>query len=304
MNTQTLERPSRGIQRLAAIQTEAERVLRSLPSLSDEELLEARKVASTIGRCAWLIEYAIDAELLQRLGEKRGRGNKDTNERGLTALAKERAGELGIHHSQVWRHVQVINTFFPEILVKPENILADQSSILEPTYYELALRSTDPHATIKEFKRAKASDPNFSTREARKAVQTQSAPDLSSVVECALDNPEARAAWEAFKRACRGLGAHVPIVRGILNGYVEELEYELSLPAKPLRERILAKIAEADEGGVSVEDLAQLTGYHRDICAVFLQRLKADGHLVEKFRKSEYSKTADKRGTRLYALAA
>lgn len=266
--------------------------------------MDLRRKAAAVGRCAWLIECAVDAELLRRLGAQRGRGHKDTNERGLLAAAKERAGELGVHHSQVFRNAQIFNTFFAADLVKPENILADQNSAMEKTYYELALRSKEPRATLHTFAAARDHDPEFNTRAARKLVQQQSAPDLATVVECALDSEQARGAWAEFKRACRGLGGAVLSVRGLINGYVEELEYELSLPAASLRERILVKIGEADEGGVSVEDLAQITGYHRDIAAVFLQRLQADGYLVEKFRKSEYSKTADKRGTKLYALAA
>jgi len=306
MNTQTLERPSRSIQRLAAIQTEASEVIRSLPKLGDAELLALRNRASEIGRCAWLIECAVDAELLRRLGEKRGRGNKDVNERGLMAAAKERAEMMECEPGTIRRNAQIFNEFrehFQRFLDCPENMMGAQHSILDKTFYDAAIRSGDPHATLQTFLEAKASNPRFSTRDARKMVRRASAPDLSHVVECALFTEAARAAWADVKRALRGLKNMAPYFRGQIDDIEDDLEDLLKLPAEPLLVRILADIELSGEGGITIEELSKLINYHRDVTGVFVRRMKEEGFLVEHFRQSAYCKTAKQRGTYLYALS-
>lgn len=289
-------------QALAAIETETAALIESLPNLSLDELSDMRNRAKTLGRCAWLIECAVDAELLRRMRLTGGRGKADVEGRGITAAVKERAEELGVDARTVFRNAQIHNTFFKAEDDAPETTVIDHSSLEEKSYYELALRSTDPKATLRKFEEARQQDPEFDTRAARKMVQTQAAPDLDSIVECALDNEQARAAWTGYLSACSTLSRNAPRVRGVITGHIEELKYELSRPAQRLQERILAIIKDIGEG-VTVEDMATALGYHRDIALAFLQRLVAEDMLRIERRRSNYSVTATERGVDLYVLA-
>src|SRR5678815_976631 len=91
-NTQALSKIFGQINKLDKIE---EDVIALLPEMSDDEVMHTRNYAKTLGRSAWRIEIACDAELWNRVHAKRGRGNVDVDKKGIKAAVATRAAELG-----------------------------------------------------------------------------------------------------------------------------------------------------------------------------------------------------------------
>lgn len=253
----------------------ADGLIEALPTMNDDALWQARRQARAAGKACWRIECAVDAELLSRVSDaRRGQGRRDEEGAGRVAAVEARARENGVEPQQIRRNAQIYKTFLSE----QDNILSGQNiknpaEILEDKYFfEVALRADDPHSALRQFAERKAADPEFSTRDARRLIQAQPAEkaDLGSVVEVALGGEDARAAWEAYQRAARGLSGHVPTVRGLVAGHLEEMAYELSRPRGTLKSRILELI---EDGYSTAVSLAGMLGYHRICVEALLQRL-------------------------------
>lgn len=299
-------------QALAAIETEAAQVIASLPTLTMDELAETRRRAKTLGNWAWRIEAEVDRELLRRAdgAVALGRGKKDIEGNGVDATAGARAADLGISKSMVYANAKIIETFFeapPDEAEKAESSLTGQRTLPEPelekTYYLLALRSKDPAAALKQFKELSQQNPDFTTRDARKLLQTQAAPSLDSMVKRPLDNPQINEVWAAYQRASEALGRAVPRLSKTLTAFVKDVEEEIARPPISLRELILEKVELGSDGGVTIEDLAEMVGCHRDAALNYLEELLKEGALIKKRRLSNYCKEATERGVDLYVLA-
>lgn len=253
----------------------ADGLIEALPTMDDDALWQTRRQARAAGKACWRIECAVDAEILSRITEAgRGRGKRDEGGTGRTAAVEARARENGVEPRQIWQNAQIYKTFFTgkENTVAGHSIFNPQESLEDKTFFEVALRAENPHEALRQFAERKAADPEFSTRDARRLIQAQPAEkaDLGSVVEVALGGEDARAAWEAYQRAARGLSGHVPTVRGLVVGHLEEMAYELSRPRGTLKTRILELI---EDGYNTAVLLAGMLGYHRLCVEALLQRL-------------------------------
>jgi hypothetical protein len=93
---------------LAKIESVEQTVIAALPHWTDDAIMAARAAARMLGRAAWRIEAACDAQILERAGKaKRGRGNKDTEGVGSMARVQKRAREAGVTPSTIIKNAKL-----------------------------------------------------------------------------------------------------------------------------------------------------------------------------------------------------
>lgn len=156
-NTQALSKIFNHLNKLEKLEVD---VIGLLPVLSDDEVMETRNYAKLLGKSAWKIEIACDAEIWNRTKAACGRGNVDIDEDGIMAAVNKRAGELGCSARTVYSNGRVFNTF------KEEIVATDFNHLDEKTFYLAALTAAEPHAAIEHFAAEKLKNPFFSTRDA------------------------------------------------------------------------------------------------------------------------------------------
>lgn len=150
-----------GINRLDDTRRE---LLTILPTLEDEQIIQTRMGARALGVWSWVIECACDAEMMKRVEAKRGRGNKDVDEKGKVAAVNKHAALCGQTPGTLYRNAQIYKTF--------KNVLIDQNNLLEDKgFYEAALRAPDPEEAIEIFAKEKDEDAFFSVRDAHRRAE-------------------------------------------------------------------------------------------------------------------------------------
>jgi hypothetical protein len=160
-NTEALSEVLDGINRLDQTRRQ---VLGMLPKLSDEEIVQTRMSARALGVWSWVIECACDAEMMKRVEAKRGRGNKDVEEKGKVAAINKHAYQCGQQPATIYRNAQIYKTF--------KNVLNDQNNLLEEKgFYEAALRTPDPTEALEMFAEKKDNNAFFSVREAHREAE-------------------------------------------------------------------------------------------------------------------------------------
>jgi hypothetical protein len=156
-NTQALAKIFNHLNKLDKLEND---VIGLLPELSDDEVMETRTYAKLLGKSAWKIEIACDAEIWNRASAKVGRGNKDADEEGIMAAVNKRAGELGCSARTIQNNGKIYETF------KKEIVATDFNHLDEKTFYLAALSAPDPHSAIEKFAAKKMENPFFNTRDA------------------------------------------------------------------------------------------------------------------------------------------
>ena len=149
-------------------------LIERIPALSDCDVLQTRERSREMGKAAWRIECACDAEIMKRTQARRGRGNVDTEGVGVMATVVSVAAGAGVSPQTILRNAQIHNTFF---VGREENTLSAQSILEEKQFYEEALRATDPLAAIEAIAASKAENPFYTTRNARRDVLNASTPE-------------------------------------------------------------------------------------------------------------------------------
>lgn len=156
-NTQALSKIFNHLNKLDKLETD---VIGLLPDLSDDEVMETRNYAKLLGKSAWKIECACDAEIWNRTKAACGRGNIDVDEEGIMAAVNKRATEIGCSGQTIRNNRNIFDTF------KKEIVQIDFNHLDEKTYYLAALAAPDPHVAIENFAAEKLKNPFFSTRDA------------------------------------------------------------------------------------------------------------------------------------------
>lgn len=264
------------------IENTADEIITSLPDMDDGEVLQLRMQARTFGRVAWWIECACDAEILNRESARRGRGIKDVEQRGIDAAVKKHALEIGVAPSTVYDNAAIHKTFFNSLSAKrnkEEN--GSHDDLIDRDFYRAALTTDDPHGTLEKFARAKSENPYFSTRDAWRMTKEGKTPPLDATVPALCDDPQVVAAWEGFQKSCSLLKAAAPRLDGLINGYLEELQYELTLPSQTVKEAIFELIR---QGWDECDMIAVRMKRDRIFVTVWLNRLVELGEL-ESFEK-------------------
>lgn len=165
-----LEPPKQNTQALAKIFNHLNKletdVITLLPSLSDDEVMETRNYAKLLGKSAWKIEIACDAEIWNRTKAACGRGNVDVDEDGIMAAVNKRAAEIGCSGQTIRNNRNIFDTF------KEEIVQIDFNHLDEKTFYLAASVAPDPHAMLEKFAQEKLKNPFFSTRDAWREART------------------------------------------------------------------------------------------------------------------------------------
>lgn len=270
------------IQFFNEVEMTADQIIFDLPNMADMEVLQIRMQARTFGRVSWRIECACDAEIMNRESQRRGRGIRDLEENGVTMAVVKHAAEIGVAPRTIFRNASVHKTFFNSdsaVINKDKNGLLD--ILDEKDFYIAALATDDPWGTIEKFALAKADDPFFSTRDAWRMTKEQTTPPLDETVPALCDQPEVVEAWEEFQVACRKMISTAPRLQNLVNGYLEEIQYELTIPPQSVEETIYDLIR---QGYDECDAIAARMKRDRIHVAVWLNRLCELGKM-ESFEK-------------------
>lgn len=151
------------INKLEAIEHD---VIALLPTLTDDEVIETRNTARLLFASAWKIEVACDAEIWDRTKRAmNGRGNKDVDEKGIMAAVNKRAQDLGCGASTVLKNAQIFKRFKKTLTT--ESILDDKG------FFQAALASNDPDATIEVFAQKKMDNPHYKVADAWRDIEAE-----------------------------------------------------------------------------------------------------------------------------------
>ncbi len=219
-------------QSLAGIEIQTQEIIAAIPDLNDGDLLEVRKRARNMGRCAWQIECAADAEVLKRISAKAGR-RPDTQKAGITAAVEKHARELGVQPSTVFANARLYSTFFVTLSAQ-SNKEQYTAALLDKTFYLMALRSDNPHEALAKIAHARELNPAFSSRDAQRLVSRPKQPIESKTDKPPTDNPAIQTAWERYREALQELQrvaelAGLPLKR-ILAAHRDEVWHEIDRP--------------------------------------------------------------------------
>jgi len=172
-------------EKLHAIETE---VIRNLESQSEDEILEVRRRSKILGKTAWKIEVACDAQILSRAENMRkAPGWKrtwkgDVGGRGVTAAVRKRAKALGVTPNTIFKNAAIFRLIKSVESDNPDN--TKSLGILdEKSYFHAALTAADPKTALLTFAEEKKVRKRFRVSDAyrylekhcltRKAVTTK-----------------------------------------------------------------------------------------------------------------------------------
>lgn len=273
---------SSAIQFFNRIHMTADQIISELPQMDDHAVIELRLHARTMGRASWRIECACDAEILNRESQRRGRGIKDEEGKGVKAAVIKHAAAIGVTPMTVFANAAIHKTFFngqSALTNKDKNGVLDE--LQEKEFFHAALTTDDPHAAIEKFAKAKSDNPTFSTRDAWRMIKESKTPPLDTTVPALCDQPEVVSAWEAFQTACRALIAVAPRLQNLIGGYLEEIQYELTLPSQSVEETIYDLI---EQGYDEADQIAARMKRDRIHVIMWLNRL-CELRSLESFEK-------------------
>jgi len=264
------------------VEATADQIIAELPSMDDEAVMEIRQQARTFGRVAWRIECACDAVILQRESRRRGRGVKDTEGKGIDAAVKRHALEIGVDPRTIYSNAAVHHTFFnSESAFRNKTEKGSMDILEDKAFFQAAMSTDDPHATLERFAQEKLKNPFFSTRDAWRMTKEDKTPPLDTTVPALCDQPEVVDAWSDFQAICRKLITVAPRLQGLINGYLEEVQYELTLPSQTVEQTIYDLI---QQGYDEADQIAERMKRDRIHVITWLNRLCEIGKL-ESFEK-------------------
>lgn len=252
-------------------ESSADQLIASLAAASDVEVIEIRNTARLIGRTAWRVECAADAEILKRENQRKGRGVRDSEGVGVIASVKKAAAAIGVSQSVIFQNAKIHQTFF-------NTPSAWSINIEDKEFYSAAVAADDPHAALKTFAEKKAADPDFSTRDAWRIVREAKAPPLDEKLSPLIEDEAVKNWYHDFLKVMQ----HAPpMVRRVVRDTVDEVRDCVQAPVQSRRQQLFQLIA---EGIDELDWIAKNIGVNRTYVAVWLNRLEEEGQL-ERFEK-------------------
>lgn len=224
-------------------------VIALLPSLTDDEVIETRRSARLLTATGWKIEAACDAEIWDRAEANLSRsGVRDVNEKGIKAIVNKQAQELDCGASTIYANRQLYRRFQPA--------LSAQNGLDEKGFYQAALASDDPDATLETFIQMKMDNPHFRVGDAWRWVKAPP-PGPKEDETKVLQTPEAQD-WLANLHA--SLLSHMPTVptnAAFLEHMIQAMDGVVLQQSERTVEGDCRVIMEAIEetGGLSGDDL-------------------------------------------------
>jgi hypothetical protein len=259
----------------------ADQIISELPAMDDLEVMQIRQQVKTLGRAFWRVECACDAEILNRESARRGR-LKGEEGKGVDVAVKKHALEIGVSPRTIYTNAAIHKTFFASASAcSNKDLNGALDDLGEREFFNAALSTDDPWVTIEKFAREKVKNPCFSTGDAWRMVKEDKTPPLDSTVPALCDEPEVVAAWETLQVAFRAMINAAPRLQNLVNGYQEELQYELTLPSQTIEEVIFDLLT---QGYDEADQIAARMKKDRIYVIVWLNRLCEIGKL-ESFEK-------------------
>lgn len=152
-------------------------IVADLEHQSEDDIFKLWEAGGQLEGYGWRIKCAAAAATWkQTAAAKRGRGNKDVNERGILAAVSKKSKKFGVTPSTVYRKAQIfrlMNQVTSENLMLEHNIL---DVLDEEGYWDRALYAADPVKAVLLFADKKLSLPRFRVTDAERLVLTE---DLS-----------------------------------------------------------------------------------------------------------------------------
>lgn len=264
------------------VEASADHIIAELPHMEDEEVLEIRMQARTMGRAAWRVECACDAVILDRESARRGRGVRDIEQRGVDAAVRKHAAEMGVDPRTIYRNASIHQTFFnSDSAVRNKREHGGLETLEDKDFYLAAMSTDDPWGWIERFAQEKVKNPFFATRDAWRMTKEDKTPPLDETVPALCDQPEVVEAWSEFQTVCHKLIRVAPRLQGLVNGYIEEVQYELTVPSQTVEDTIYDLII---QGWDECDQIASRMRKDRIFVTVWLNRLVELGKL-ESFEK-------------------
>lgn len=283
---------------LNQVEENKDAIIAAIPSLADEPLIELRMQAKVLGRAAWEIECAADAEILTRESRRRGRGVKDEDGAGVEAAVRKHAAAIGVTPRTIYRNAEIHRTFFnTDSAVRNKDQNGPTDILDEKEFYNAAKASDDPHATLEYFAQQKTENPFYSTRDAWRYVKELKCPPIDSPVPPLIEDPTVKAWYDNFIRIAREAPRGV---NRILSHAVEEVRDYVQRASGDRLTQVLNLIRE----GTDEQDLIAVeTCVDRIHVAVWLNRMMDEG-LIASFDKprSPGARGAARTGHRLTDL--
>lgn len=159
------------LERLAQVEQE---VISDLPNQSEEQIVEIRQRARLLGKTAWRIECACDAQFVERAEKvKSGRGNVDVDSIGVMAIVTKRAKQLGCTPSTVYNNAK-IHRLIEAAKQFTGNVFSEKTisdTLDEKGFFTAALSAVNPIEALQKFTEKRIEDTKFSVTDAFRLLE-------------------------------------------------------------------------------------------------------------------------------------
>lgn len=135
----------RNIDKLSSV---TQTIIDQIPTQSEDERLKTRQKSKLLGKTAWRIECACDAEEVDSCVRlKGGRGVRDSEGKGFSAALRRRAKAIGITPNCIQTNARI-----HRLIESSETVNSEKSSLMsvldEKGYYHAALSCVNPEETL------------------------------------------------------------------------------------------------------------------------------------------------------------
>jgi len=165
---------------LNIVEAKSESVIALLPTMTDEQVKMTHSYAQEVGKAAWRVECAANAEILKRVQERAWQRNGD----GVVATLASVAYDLGVSPRTMYQDAQIHKSFFEKD--SSENIARACNVLHDKQFYKIAISSTVPQETLEKMAAKKSENPFYSASDAFREVRLESQQVLRQELK---DNP-------------------------------------------------------------------------------------------------------------------
>lgn len=275
------------LERLEQVEQE---VISDLPNQTEDQIVDTRLRARLLGKTAWRIECACDAQFVERAEKvKSGRGNVDSNAIGVMAIVAKRAKQIGCTPITVYKNAQ-IHRLIEAAKVTTGNVFSEKTisdSLDEKGFFTVALSADNPIEAIQNFTQKKIEDSRFSVGDASRLLEsTGSTRKLASLraVNAArtADREQILSALrEAKKKIQEEIIATFPdseLAERIFGSCLSDIDEELE---EAFDEDAAKAFRLAWDRGFQTEaQLSKFTGFPLDVVSRVMGRLSAEGEFI------------------------
>ena len=166
---------------LNVIESKADTVIAMLPDMTDEQVKSTHSYAKEIGKAAWRVEVAANAEIMKRIQSRAWQRGGD----GVVATIASVAADLGIAPRTLYNDTQIHKTFFAT-----QNIASACNVLQDKQFYTAALTASNPLEAVEQMAIKKAENPFFTASDAYREIKRHAQSvrdDLLSAASPALD---------------------------------------------------------------------------------------------------------------------